>query len=417
MTAPATRRVVAALGAAGTEVRFVGGCVRDAVLARPVQDIDIATPDPPDRVMELLAQAGIRAIPTGIAHGTVTALADGMAFEITTLRHDVETFGRHARVAFTDDWVADAARRDFTVNALSCTPDGSLYDPFGGLADLKAGRIRFVGDPEARIREDVLRLLRFFRFYAHYGVPPPDAAALAAARALAPLLPALSGERVRDEILKLLGAPDPASVIALMRDQEVLRHILPEAVNPERLRALVTIEGIAPARLVAGADPLRRLAALLEASTTAAVAVAARLRLSNAERERLAGLAEPPPVSPDLDPQARRRLLYALGAERFRDSALLAWAADIAGRPMTVRQEVEAWTDLLDTAVDRMPPVFPLKGRDLLDLGMPPGPAVGRVLAEIERWWIEKDFAPDRAACLARARELAAAFSHPGGAA
>jgi poly(A) polymerase len=406
MTAPATRSVVAALTAAGAEIRFVGGCVRDAVLGRPVKDIDIATPDPPDQVMALLARGGVRAIPTGIAHGTVTALADGTAFEVTTLRHDVETFGRHARVAFTDDWAADAARRDLTVNALSCAPDGSLYDPFGGLADLKAGRIRFVGDPEARIREDVLRLLRFFRFYAHYGAPPPDTAALAAARALAPLLPTLSGERVRDEILKLLGAPDPASVIELMRDQEVLRHILPEAANPGRLRALVTIEGIVPARLVAGADPLRRLAALLEASAAVAEVVAKRLRLSNAERERLVDLAEPPPVSPDLDRQTRRRLLYTLGAERFRDAALLAWAASIAEQPTTTRHEVEAWTDLLATAADWTPPVFPLKGRDLLTLGLKPGPAVGRLLEETERWWIDNDFVPDRAACLAHARKV-----------
>ncbi|WP_425450012.1 CCA tRNA nucleotidyltransferase [Virgifigura deserti] len=406
MTAPATRSVVAALTAAGAEIRFVGGCVRDAVLGRPVKDIDIATPDPPDRVMALLAQGGVRAIPTGIAHGTVTALADGTAFEITTLRHDVETFGRHARVAFTDDWAADAARRDLTVNALSCAPDGSLYDPFGGLADLKAGRIRFVGDPEARIREDVLRLLRFFRFYAHYGVPPPDEAALAAARALAPLLPTLSGERIRDELLKLLAAPDPAAVVELMRDQDVLRHIMPEAANPGRLRALVTIEGIVPARLVAGADPLRRLAALLEASAAAAEVVAKRLRLSNAERERLVDLAEPPLVSPDLDRQTRRRLLYMLGAERFRDAALLAWAASITEQPTTTRHEVEAWTDLLATAADWTPPVFPLKGRDFLTLGLKPGPAVGGLLEEIERWWIDNDFAPDRAACLAYARKV-----------
>jgi len=192
MTAPETRAVVAALTADGTEVRFVGGCVRDALLGRPVKDVDIATPDRPQRVMELLARAGIRAIPTGIEHGTVTAVVGRTPFEITTLRRDVETYGRRAKVAFTDDWTADAARRDFTINALSCTPDGRLYDPFGGLADLRAGRVRFVGDPEARIREDVLRLLRFFRFYAHYGAAPPDPAALAACRALAPLLPGLA---------------------------------------------------------------------------------------------------------------------------------------------------------------------------------------------------------------------------------
>jgi poly(A) polymerase len=413
MTAPETRAVVAALTADGTEVRFVGGCVRDALLGRPVKDVDIATPDRPQRVMELLARAGIRAIPTGIEHGTVTAVVGRTPFEITTLRRDVETYGRRAKVAFTDDWTADAARRDFTINALSCTPDGRLYDPFGGLADLRAGRVRFVGDPEARIREDVLRLLRFFRFYAHYGAAPPDPAALAACRALAPLLPGLSGERVRDEILKLLLAPEPASVVELMRDQGVLRQILPEATNPARLRALVTLEGVTPARLVVGADALRRLAALLEDSAEAAAAVAARLRLSNAERDRLVGMIEAAPaVSPDLDPQARRRLLYRLGADRVRDAALLAWAGAVAAgeradRPGATRQEVEAWIGLLETAATWVRPVFPLKGQDVLKLGLEPGPEVGRLLAETEAWWIERDFAPDRAACLARLRDLA----------
>ena len=216
MSAPETRAVVAALSADGAELRFVGGCVRDALADRPVTDFDLATPEPPERVVALLQRAGIKAVPTGIEHGTITAVSGGMPFEVTTLREDVETYGRHAKVAFTDDWVADAARRDFTINALSCSPEGLLYDPFDGLKDLEAGRVRFVGDARARIHEDALRLLRFFRFHAHYGRGAPDLDGLAAASDLAPHLAALSGERVRNELLRLLAAPDPVPVVDIM---------------------------------------------------------------------------------------------------------------------------------------------------------------------------------------------------------
>jgi poly(A) polymerase len=410
MTAPETRAVIAALTAEGAEVRFVGGCVRDAVIGRPVKDVDIATHDPPERVMALLEKAGITAVPTGVKHGTVTAVIGKSHFEITTLRRDVETFGRHATVAFTNDWTADAARRDLTMNALFCAPDGRLFDPFGGLADLKARRVRFVGDAATRIREDVLRLLRFFRFYAHYGAPPPDAEALAAARELAPLLPTLSGERVCGETLKLLMAPDPASVVALMRDEGVLVHFLPEGTNIARLAALVTVEGIAPKRLVPEADPIRRLAALIDGGATAAEVVAVRLRLSNAERERLIAIAGGPWPVADLDAPACRRLLYRLGRERFRDAALHAWAEAIAGRASADRYETESWIDLV-AAIETALPAFPLRGRDALELGLPPGPEVGRLVAEVEAWWIDGDFRADRAACLSRLAELAGRVS------
>src|SRR5215470_372141 len=255
MTAPETAAVMAALSAAGGEARFVGGCVRDALLGRKVRDVDIATHEPPERVMNLLARAGIKAIPTGIKHGTVTAVIGGRHFEITTLRRDVETYGRHARVEYTDDWEADAARRDFTMNALFCSVDGTAE----------------------RIREDVLRLLRFFRFHAHYGKPPPDPPALAACSALAHLLPTLSGERVCSETLKLLSAPQPAEVIELMRASGVLAHFLPEATRIDRLRALIAAEGAALRDLVPRPDPVRRLGALLDGSEASALAVATRL--------------------------------------------------------------------------------------------------------------------------------------------
>jgi poly(A) polymerase len=390
MSAPATRAVIAALTAGGSEVRFVGGCVRDALLGRPVTDIDIATPDEPLRVIELLEAAGLKAVPTGIDHGTVTAVALHRPFEITTLRRDVETYGRRAKVAFTDDWTLDAARRDFTINAMSCTPDGWLHDPFGGAADLGAKRVRFVGDAQARIREDVLRLLRFFRFYAHYGAPPPDAAALAATRRLAHLLPTLSGERIAAETLKLLKAADPAAVIALMRDQGVLAQFLPEARNPTRLARLTAIE----AGLGLEAAAARRLAALLE-DEAAALAMAHRFHLSNALRDRvLQALAEPAP-RPALDEKARRVLRYELSADTFRDRALLAWAGEA-----TASAGDAAWRELLSVA-DWEPPRFPIRAKDALRLGAAPGPTLGALMREMERWWIDGDFNAGRAACLA----------------
>jgi poly(A) polymerase len=411
MTAPETVAVMSALASAGGEARFVGGCVRDALLGRAVTDVDIATHEPPERVMNLLSRAGIKAVPTGIKHGTVTAVVGRKHFEITTLRRDGETYGRHARVEYTNDWAADAARRDFTMNALFCGADGTIYDPFGGLADLRAQRVRFVGDPEARIREDVLRLLRFFRFHAHYGTPPPDAAALAACRSLAPLLPTLSGERICAETLKLLSAPQPADVVDLMGETGVLAHFLPEATGNDRLRALVAIEGSAPRDLVPRTDPLRRLAALLDGSEASALAVATRLRFSNTERDRVIGLAGDPEPSPDLDAPARRRLIYRLGPTRYRDRALIAWAAAVAGGAATDPRVTEAWIDVLKSGAEWPAPRFPLKGRDAVKLGVPPGPAVGRLMATLEDWWIAGDFQADREACLAELRQRAAAVA------
>ncbi len=387
MTAPETCAVFDALAKDGGRVRFVGGCVRDALAGRSVKDIDLATPDPPELAMRRLAEAGIHAIPTGIAHGTVTAVVGGKHFEITTLRQDVETFGRRATVAFTDDWTADAARRDFTINALSLDPDGTLHDPYGGFADLQAGRVRFVGDAETRIREDVLRLLRFFRFQAYYGRGAPDAESLAACRKLAHLLPTLSGERVAGEMLRLMLASDPASIVALMVDEGVLAHILPELRDVLRLRALVVLEA-----KHAAPDALRRLAALLPADAVGAAAVAGRLRLSNHERAWLELLATPKPaVSPALDPKARRRALRRLGATAFRDLALL----DAAGR-----RDDAGLAALLAEAASWTPLSFPIKGQDVLDLGVPPGPRVGELIAAVEKWWEEGDYRADRRACL-----------------
>lgn len=397
MTIPETRRVVAALQAKGSRIRFIGGCVRDTLLGRPVTDIDIATPDPPEQVTMLLHDAGVHSIPTGIAHGTITAVEGAHHYEITTLRVDVKTHGRHADVAFTDDWEEDAARRDFTMNALSLSPDGALYDPWGGIADLKAGRVRFVGEAARRIEEDHLRLLRFFRFHAWYGKGAPDAEGLAACKAWATSLRKLSGERLRDETLKLLGAPQPVPVVGLMIEAGVMRELLPEADGTALLAALIKIEPKGEH------DPLRRLAALLRGAETKPVAE--RLRLSNKDAERLAAMAKPPAdILALADRQAQRRALYQIGAGLFRDLVLLARAEH--GKPRTFRA-------MLRAADDWRAPELPVRGADVLALGIPEGAAVGDLLCRVEAWWIERDFAPSREEALDRLKSLASTRSSP----
>jgi poly(A) polymerase len=394
MTAAETEAVLKALGQGGAELRFVGGCVRDAVLGRSIGDIDIATPEPPDLVIERLTAAGLKAVPTGIAHGTVTAVAGGKAFEITTLRRDVETFGRHARIAFTDDWQEDAARRDFTFNALSCRPDGVLFDYFGGLEDLAAGRVRFVGDARQRIAEDRLRLLRFFRFLAWYGRAGPDAEGLNAASEASPELALLSGERIQAEMLKLLAAPNPIPTLRLMAERGVLGHAVPAEFNLDRAEKLLEIEHLAGL----AADSIRRLGALLEPDAAGILRLAERWRLSNADRDRLLAIAAPgPKPNPASMDREQRVLLYHTGAAAWIDRVLIAWAeALIEGR----NEEVDRWRQLL-TLPTRWPvPALPLKGRDLRALGVNAGPQIGELLAALEAWWIEQDFMPDRQACL-----------------
>lgn len=414
MTAPSTRALFKALTAKGADVRFVGGCVRDAILKRPVKDVDIATPDRPETVIALLSAAGIKAIPTGIDHGTVTALVGDAKFEITTLRLDLATDGRHARVAYTDDWIADAARRDFTFNALSCTPAGDVYDPFDGLADLGAGIVRFVGVPRERIEEDYLRLLRFFRMFATYGAPPPDAEALAACRQYAPAVAKLSGERVRDELLRILLAPNAADTVVLMHDHDVLEHVVPGAVDVGRLRMMAWLDSTALKMDGIEPDAVRRLAALLIAKRPEAEALAGRLRLSNRQKARLVALTSGIfKLTPEDGEAAVRRAVYRAGADIVRDGVLMSWAAEAALEPHRSGRNRE-WMILLETAMMWSPPVFPLNGDDVAALGVPQGPLVGRLLGAVEGWWEEGDFTADRAACLECLRE-AVEISRPGG--
>ena len=383
MSEPAVQSLFAALGA---PARFVGGAVRDWLVGRAVKDIDIATVLIPDAVLERLQRAGIRAVPTGLAHGTVTAVVDGKPFEITTLRRDVATDGRRATVAYTDDWAEDAARRDFTMNALYAEPDGTIFDPTGGLADLAAGHVRFVGDAAARIREDYLRLLRFFRFFAHYGKGPADGAALAAAAALAPHVAQLSAERVWSEMKRLLASPDPAPTVQLMQQHGVLRHALADKCHPETLASLVALEPSYPLKVPH--DSLRRLAALLDRDLDID-AFAERWRLSRDEAERLAGIRH---AAEHAEEALSRpwKLLRRHGAETVADGALVA-AARGRHAALTLLPIAASWSD----------PEFPLRGADLLARGYQPGPALGAALADVERWWEDGGCTGPREQCLA----------------
>jgi len=403
-----TQRVIAALTADGATARFAGGCVRDALLNLPVSDIDIAIDRPPEETLRLLKAAGIRAVPTGLAHGTVTAVMPYRHFEITTLRRDVETDGRHAVVAFTDDWTADAMRRDLTINALFADAEGRVFDPVDGIADLGARRVRFVGDAATRIAEDVLRILRFFRFYGRYGAPPADPQALAACRRLAPKIADLSGERVRDEMLKILAGHHPAEVIVLMRGEGVTHWLFPEPLDVGRMRLLSWLEERGVSDLAA--DPLRRLGALIAtASPDAAAEVTARWRLSNAEADRLAAMLRPSPEGAprvDMDPASARRALDDLGVVAWTDQVLLAWAdyrqTYGTGGPVPGSCGTRAWESLLHLPETDPVPAFPLGGADVLALGVPAGPPVGELLRRLRAEWREEDFRPDREHLLAR---------------
>lgn len=381
LTSETSRRLMDVLTAGNVPARFVGGCVRDALIGKiePQVDLDIATPLLPNDVMDRLQAAGIRAIPTGLPHGTVTALVGDRPFEITTLREDIACDGRHAEVRFTDDFEKDALRRDFTINAMSTDRHGRLVDYFGGREDLEAGRIRFVGDARARVREDYLRILRFFRFYARYGRPPADQQALEACRVEAVGLANLSGERIRNEMLKLLARGNAVAALTLMMENKVLRHVLPIDVD---LAPLTRLIDTAP-----DSDPLLRLAALLRSGsdpkpTPAAVAA---WRFSKAEMTRLERLTREPLIPLPMSMSDSRKKNYRLGEETYLD--LLKLSASDAS-------ELEAALPLPEIQP------LPITGQDLVDRGVAPGPDLGRHLKQLEDWWLDNDMQPDRAAVI-----------------
>lgn len=402
LTAPATKAVIAALEAAAPGcARFVGGCVRNSLLGRAVDDIDIATSLTPEAVMKAAQRAGLGVHPTGLAHGTVTLVAERTPFEVTTLRRDVATDGRHAVVAFTDDWVADAQRRDFRLNALYADPDGRVHDFVGGgVDDVRARRVVFIGQAEDRIREDYLRILRFFRFSAWYGRGAVDAEGLSACARLKDGLASLSVERIWKELKKLLGADDPRAVLQAMEESGILAAAAPHLSRWDRARALMALE----ADMFLPGDPLRRVAAAC-ATTDAARALCAHMKASNDERDRLIdALGEQPRLVSYLSMRELRRALYALGLRTFEDRAYLAWADD--PKPRTSAQ----WRGLLALARGWSRPVFPLTGEQVIAAGVTQGPQVGAVIREVEAWWIDADFPDDHLALVERLKAVAQAL-------
>ena len=383
LTRPETRRLLEALEKDGMAARVVGGAVRNALLGEPVKDIDIATTARPEEVTRLAAEAKLKAIPTGIEHGTVTIVVNHIPYEVTTLRRDIETFGRHARVSYTTDWAEDARRRDFTMNALYCDVAGTVHDPLGAYPDLSRRHVRFIGNAHDRIREDYLRILRFFRFNAEYADGDPDPADIAATSELKDGLAQLSGERVRVELLRLLQAPGAARAVDAMNKVSILTCILGDAADPRLLDRLAAVEdalGLSP-------DPLLRLGALTLARPGSALRLRDRLRISNNEYERMARMAMSDrafdPDSPDATAHA---FIYRHGADAFRDGVLLAWTRSTDPPDSQARQSratlTERWT----------PPELPIRGADVLELGVKPGPDVGRIVSAFEDWWISAGF-------------------------
>lgn len=384
LTAPETVAVMAALEAARSGgARFVGGCVRNTLMARPVDDIDIATQLGPEETLAALKAASIRAIPTGIEHGTVTAIINGIPFEITSLRRDVETDGRRAVVAFTQDWAEDALRRDFRLNAIYADATGKLYDPTGhGVTDAARGRVVFIGDADQRLREDYLRILRFFRFNAWYGAEI-DAEGLSACARQKDGLEKIAAERIWKELKKMLGAPDPLRAAGAMEQSGVLSAVLPDHTGMAFLNDLCLSELL----LKSAPDALNRFMALIPRTLEQVDTVTARLKLSNIEAERLRAWADPDlqePVAPNA--RALRQNLYHFGKQALIDRAMLS-GADVRDLVAACR----AWRR----------PVFPLKGEDLLKTGMTAGPHMGKWLKDMENWWISGDFVANQRDLLA----------------
>lgn len=392
MSSASTRAVMDALNPGGADqARFVGGCVRNALMGARVDDVDIATVLVPEDVMRATAAAGLKPVPTGIDHGTITVVSRGVPYEVTTLRKDVATDGRRATIAFASDWAEDAARRDFRLNAIYARPDGSLYDPYGGAQDALEGRIVFIGEPEDRIAEDYLRILRFYRFNAWYGEGEPDLRGQAACVAMRAGMARLSAERVWKELKKLLSARDPLNALAAMQEGHILEEVLPGPLDFNLLFRLIKIDQEKDRE----PDPLTRVAALAGAEGKRVAALCTAMKVSNAERARLKGAAAKPRAVPGLSQDERPRRLYALGPHAFADQIRLSEALG-QGEPDRADSDLEA-------AARYQRPVFPVTGKDLIKAGFAPGPELGETLSALEKAWIESGFTLDKARLLERA--------------
>ena len=395
-------RVLAVLNGGGEEARVVGGAVRNALLQLPTGDIDIATTAVPDEVVRRAKKAGIKSVPTGIDHGTVTLVVDKHPFEVTTLREDTETFGRKARVAFGRDWVRDAERRDFTINGLSVDAEGVVHDHVGGLDDIAARRVRFIGDPAQRIAEDYLRILRFFRIHAAYGAGEPDPAGYLACIAGRAGLENLSAERIRMEMLKLVVADGAAAAAIAMADAGLLGLIFAGVTYSGPFAAMIAAERA----LGFKASAVRRLGALTVAVTEDAARVVARLRLSNAEAKALHAMGDRWWRFLDIDEAAGRRLLYRLGDEAYRNQLMLAWARTGADH------DADYWRGLATLPRRWQAPKFPLKAADFIARGIAEGPALGHVLAQAEEVWLAAGLPLQQAELSAIADHTVARFAH-----
>jgi poly(A) polymerase len=394
------RDLLAVLDGDGEEARIVGGAVRNALLGEPHGDIDIATTALPHDVIRRVEAAGFKGVPTGIEHGTITVVAAGRPYEVTTLREDVETFGRHAKVAFGRDWKRDAERRDFTINALFASRDGTVHDYVGGLADIATRRVRFIGDAARRIAEDYLRILRFFRFHAAYGEGAPDPDGVAACIDARAGLERLSRERIRMEMLKLLVARHPVPALAIMTETGLLEQVLGGVPLLASFANMIKLEAV----LALPPDPVRRLGALAVTVAEDAERLRERWRLANVEFERLQSIAKGwKRITSELGERGARALLYRLGGERFTDRVLTAWTRSPQGAADV------AWHLIATLPARWSAPAFPLKAAHFLERGVPKGPRLGAALAAAEEAWIAADFPRDKAALQAIAEAAAAA--------